>query len=213
VGQNGRALCHGCGRQPSGVDKLEEPRHDDVGQHWLSNIHDRYGFFSDGSSSALTLNTSYSSFTQLTQNSAHLNGWALGTAPSGVVVLWGRQNSSGTFSAAANSGGFQLRLATSSADLPATGAVVGYFSGNRTGVSADSLYLNASLVGSPNSTTTGVGSGNAQLLESNGSFAPATVTIAISHFGSAMSSTDETNACRAFGAYLVSLGAIGSSPC
>ena len=121
----------------------------------------------------------------------------------------GTTKSSGTFSAAANSGGFQLRLATSSADLPATGAVVGYFSGNRTGVSADSLYLNASLVGSPNSTTTGVGSGNAQLLKSNGSFAPATVTIAISHFGSAMSSTDETNACRAFGAYLVSLGAIG----
>jgi hypothetical protein len=170
------------------------------------------GFNSDGSTSYLTTGVGFTSGTQLTQNSVDLGGWLLGSAASNSFIVG--QQTSGAYTLFPGGTNLGARLSTTGTDNLAETATAGYFTGVRTSASADTLYYNGASIGSPNSTSTGTtGSGNAQILDSAGFFSPSTSIASVMHFGGQMSAADVANACAAFGAYLVSVGALGSAPC
>jgi hypothetical protein len=178
------------------------------------------GYSSDGSTSYLASGVSFTSGSQLTQNSISLGGWLLGSAPTNGGIMLGPSANTSYFALVENNAGngnLLAQLANSLAfDQEPEAAMSGYAVAVRTGASATTLYYNNVALGSPNSTSNAVGTGNANLLNyygAGGAFSDSTSIVAMAFWGGQMTSQDVSNTCGAFANYLIAVGGIVSSPC
>jgi hypothetical protein len=178
------------------------------------------GYSSDGSTSYLASGVSFTSGTQLTQNSVSLGGWLLGTAPTNGGIMLGGSANTAVYALVENNAGAGTLLAQLSNSLgfdqePEV-ATSGYAVAVRSGASATTLYFNNTAIGSPNSTSNSVGTGTANILNyygAGGAFSDSTSIVAMAFWGSQMTAQDVSNTCGAFANYLIAVGGIVSSPC
>jgi hypothetical protein len=153
------------------------------------------GFTSDGTTSYLALGVTFNSLT-LTQNSGHLGSKLAGTLADtlGAQVV-GRADGNGRYSLTVIRSGaaynITARLATASPVTSAdAGDIANYLIAVRRGASEVELYSNGTSLSSTTEASESVGSGNAQVGQSNTNFSPNTVIHQLTHFGVALSDTE-----------------------
>lgn len=165
------------------------------------------GYSSDGSTGYLDVGTAYGGFAQLVQDSAHLGAYTGGTlAGSGFWFPWGRSSGSGRYILGSSVGSTSLtaRLSTNTLQTLSTSisAANAHFVATRTSSSASEGYQNGSSVGTNASVSTDIGSGNAWILNSNGTFSDSGFIARCVHFGSQLSATEVSDTYNAIHTYM-----------
>lgn len=172
------------------------------------------GFNSDGSTSYLDVGAAPGTFSPLAQDDAHIAGWMTGTGNTTLPV--GRQNSSGVYALnIGNATGLATtwRISATTLGIASDGTLT-YWLISRTGATTTQAYKVGSAIGSVDTVpSTGVGSGNVHILESNTGFSASTAKVVLSHIGSSFNSTQALCTCQAWSAYMVSVGVIGAPAC
>jgi hypothetical protein len=163
------------------------------------------GFNSNGTTSYLDLAIPASSVPGLVQDSVHLGAWI--TAADGVTSFpIGRQNASGLHNLTTAPANLSARLSSATAITMATVVVNGYHIATRRGATASELYQNGTSLGTNAEVSTGLGSGNVHLLESNATFTPSAVKLRLAHLGSQLSAADVTALQSIFTAFFTAGG-------
>jgi hypothetical protein len=168
------------------------------------------GFTSNGTTSFLALGVAYDSGS-LTQDDSHVAGKIIGTLADGTSAqVLGRADANCRHSLTITRAGAAYnvlpRLATSAAISGGdAGSPAHYYIATRRASTTCEVYVDGSTLSSPTDASVAVGTGNAQVAQSNTAFSASTVTHQVAHFGTQLSDAQAAALATAFTNYFAGL--------